>query len=221
VWDALRSPAALRACIDGCDALARQGAEFSLTLRMSLGVLRATPQIRAFLQRAERPSHATLAFRADDARAGGARGRIDIALSTEGIATRVHVQIGASLSGPVAQLPARALHIGVRRIAADFCDELDALLLAQSGRGPNRARRPGSGVRVTPRARVAGPAALGIAGTRAVRRTRDAANAAGGERNDGARGSREHERLPGIRAVTWGLVAVLAAVCYWALRVHH
>lgn len=228
IWEALRSPAMLRACIDGCDAASRHGAEFALTVRMPLGALRATARIRARVQLAEQPTRATLVFHADDARAGAARGRIDVVLEAHGAATHVDMRLGASLSGPVAQLTARALNIGLQQIAADFCNELEALLRAQSGRGANRARPAGSGVRAVPRARAYDPVRPGTARAPAPgvlpARRRDvgqAADAAGYRDREDVRGRRQRATLSGMRTATWGLVAVLAAVCYWALRLRY
>ncbi|WP_144162884.1 CoxG family protein [Paraburkholderia sp. BCC1885] len=151
VWDALQDLALLRASLDNCESFTRlAGGEYALTLTVPLGPLRARYDVRAHVANknaveADAP-HRALNFKARADGVGSLRGQIDVTLrpdesaTSKAPSTRIDYSIWATLTGPLAELPARQIENALHELADDFFTEFCAVVQAKHGQGPNRAR---------------------------------------------------------------------------------
>ncbi|GJH18957.1 carbon monoxide dehydrogenase [Caballeronia novacaledonica] len=148
VREALSDLALLRASLDNCESFTRTpGGEYVLTLTVPLGALRARYEIRAHAAgRTRQAGHAeseitqsddavyarTLSFKARGEGVGSLRGQIAVALNPDddGGATWIEYTVWATVSGPLAGLPARqienALREGADEFFAEFCEVVRA-----------------------------------------------------------------------------------------------
>jgi carbon monoxide dehydrogenase subunit G len=151
VWDALQDIALLRASLDNCESFSRLArGEYALTLTVPLGPLRARYEVRAHVasKNAANPDepHRALNFKARAEGVGSLRGQIDVTLRPDEIgpnkapSTRIDYSVWATLTGPLAELPARQLENALHELADDFFTEFCAVVQAKHGQGPNRAR---------------------------------------------------------------------------------
>jgi carbon monoxide dehydrogenase subunit G len=150
VWDALQDLALLRASLDNCESFTRlAGGEYALTLTVPLGPLRARYEVRAHVasKNATEPDalHRALNFKARAEGVGSMRGQIDVTLRPDETAsgkapsTRIDYSVWATLTGPLAELPARQIENALHELADDFFTEFCAVVQAKHGQGPNRA----------------------------------------------------------------------------------
>ncbi|WP_321801642.1 CoxG family protein [Caballeronia sp. J97] len=165
VREALSDLALLRASLDNCESFTRTpGGEYVVRLIVPLGALRAHYEIRAHAagrtrQTAHAPSETsepedavyarTLSFKARGEGVGSLRGQIAVALNPDddGAATWIEYTVWATVSGPLAGLPARqienALREGADEFFAEFCEVVRAKhgLPSMRAAGESAARR--------------------------------------------------------------------------------
>ena len=153
VWAALQDAALVRASLAHCESFHRLApGEYALTLTVPLGPLRARYEVRAHLSgdaggagEPPRAPQRMLSFRARADGVGSVRGQIDVALRAGdaraggGDGTRIDYSIWATLSGPLADLPARQIENALHELADDFFVEFCATVEAKHGKRPNRA----------------------------------------------------------------------------------
>lgn len=160
VWDALTDTALLRASLENCESFGRlPSGEYTLTLTVPVGPLRARYEVRTHLASLEAATeagsdsaaslHRTLNFKACATGVGSLRGQIDIALAPDNTvqpqsdgspqATRIDYSIWATLTGPLAELPPRQIESALHELADDFFAEFCAVIEAKHGKRPNRA----------------------------------------------------------------------------------
>jgi carbon monoxide dehydrogenase subunit G len=152
VREALGDLALLRASLDNCESFTRTpGGEYVLTLIVPLGALRARYEIRAHAagrtrQAARAPGETTettesddavyartLSFKARGEGVGSLRGQIAVALNPDddGAATWIEYTVWATVSGPLAGLPARQIENALREGADDFFAEFCEVVRAK------------------------------------------------------------------------------------------
>ncbi|MFM0321651.1 CoxG family protein [Caballeronia glebae] len=161
VREALSDIALLRASLDNCESCTRTpGGEYVLTLIVPLGALRARYEIRAHdAGRTRQAAHAagegegdgdesqngayarTLSFKARGEGVGSLRGQIAVALNLDddGAATWIEYTVWATVSGPLAGLPARQIENALREGADDFFAEFCEVVRAKHGLPSMRA----------------------------------------------------------------------------------
>jgi carbon monoxide dehydrogenase subunit G len=155
VREALGDLALVRASLDNCESLVRlAGGEYTLTLTVPLGALRARYMIRAHVAGATRlPRHddpsgdvdaQTLSFKARGEGVGSLRGQIAVALipDANGSSTWIEYTVWATLSGPLAGLPTRQIENALREVADDFFAEFCEVVRAKHGRPSALAPEP-------------------------------------------------------------------------------
>lgn len=155
VREALGDLALVRASIDNCESLIRlAGGEYTLRLTVPLGALRAHYAIRAHVADATRlPRHdgqpgevdaQTLSFKACGEGVGSLRGQIAVALipDANGSSTWIEYTVWATLTGPLAGLPARQIENSLREVADDFFVEFCEVVRAKHGQQPAAAPKP-------------------------------------------------------------------------------
>ncbi|SPB14976.1 carbon monoxide dehydrogenase [Caballeronia novacaledonica] len=157
VREALSDLALLRASLDNCESFTRTpGGEYVLTLIVPLGALRARYEIRAHAAgRTRQAAHAegettgsddavyarTLSFKARGEGVGSLRGQIAVALNPDddGGATWIEYTVWATVSGPLAGLPARQIENALREGADEFFAEFCEVVRAKHGLPSMRA----------------------------------------------------------------------------------
>jgi uncharacterized protein len=152
VRDALGDLTLLRASLDNCESLVQlPGGEYALTMTIPLGALRARYHIRAHTAgRTRQPAHIegspdpanepgvdarTLSFKARGEAVGSLRGQIAVALNSDpnGESTWIEYTVWATVSGPLASLPARQIENSLREVADDFFAEFCEVVRAKHG----------------------------------------------------------------------------------------
>ncbi|WP_175939583.1 SRPBCC domain-containing protein [Caballeronia sp. BCC1704] len=152
VEDALGDLALLRASLDNCESFTRTPAgEYALTLVVPLGALRARYDVRAHPAGRTRQGDAeqdddrayarTLSFKARGEGVGSLRGQIAVALNPGdgGESTWIEYTVWATVSGPLAGLPARQIENALREGADDFFAEFCEVVRAKHGLPSMRA----------------------------------------------------------------------------------
>jgi len=150
VWSALLDAALVRASLAHCESFRRLSpGEYALTLTVPLGPLRARYEVRAHIASdvGEPPQtpRRMLSFRARADGVGSVRGQIDVALRAGDAqangeeSTRIDYSVWATLTGPLAELPARQIENALHELADDFFTEFCAVVEAKHGKRPNRA----------------------------------------------------------------------------------
>ncbi|WP_250471384.1 SRPBCC domain-containing protein [Caballeronia sp. GAFFF1] len=152
VEDALGDLALLRASLDNCESFTRTPAgEYALTLFVPLGALRARYEVRAHPagrtrqgdpeQDDDRAYARTLSFKARGEGVGSLRGQIAVALNPGdgGESTWIDYTVWATVSGPLAGLPARQVENALREGADDFFAEFCEVVRAKHGLPSMRA----------------------------------------------------------------------------------
>ncbi|EKS68624.1 MULTISPECIES: SRPBCC domain-containing protein [Caballeronia] len=157
VREALSDLALLRASLDNCESFTRTpNGEYVLTLIVPLGALRARYEIRAHAAgRTRQAAHEegesdashdgayarTLSFKARGEGVGSLRGQIAVALNPDddGAATWIEYTVWATVSGPLAGLPARQIENALREGADDFFAEFCEVVRAKHGLPSMRA----------------------------------------------------------------------------------
>ncbi|SAK64686.1 carbon monoxide dehydrogenase subunit G [Caballeronia temeraria] len=165
VREALSDLALLRASLDNCESFTRTpGGEYVLTLIVPLGALRARYEIRAHAagrtrQAAHEPDDTiesdnavyarTLSFKARGEGVGSLRGQIAVALNPDddGASTWIEYTVWATVSGPLAGLPARQIENALREGADEFFAEFCEVVRAKHGLPSMRAADESAGRR--------------------------------------------------------------------------
>jgi carbon monoxide dehydrogenase subunit G len=194
VREALGDLALVRASLDNCESLVRlAGGEYTLTLTVPLGALRARYMIRAHVAGATRlPRHddpsgdvdaQTLSFKARGEGVGSLRGQIAVALipDANGSSTWIEYTVWATLSGPLAGLPTRQIENALREVADDFFAEFCEVVRAKHGQPSALAPEPAASRRHVFLRPITMSAAFARPGTPATHKSRAAtADAIGG-----------------------------------------
>ncbi|SAK45450.1 carbon monoxide dehydrogenase subunit G [Caballeronia fortuita] len=162
VREALSDLTLLRASLDNCESFTCTPAgEYVLTLIVPLGALRARYEIRAHAAgRTRQAAHVppddtesadtvyarTLSFKARGEGVGSLRGQIAVALNPDddGAATWIEYTVWATVSGPLAGLPARQIENALREGADDFFAEFCEVVRAKHGLPSMRAAGEGA-----------------------------------------------------------------------------
>jgi uncharacterized protein len=203
VREALGDLALVRASIDNCESLVRlAGGEYTLRLTVPLGALRAHYAIRAHVADATRlPRHdgqsgdvdaQTLSFKARGEGVGSLRGQIAVALipDANGASTWIEYTVWATLTGPLAGLPARQIENSLREVADDFFIEFCEVVRAKHGEPSAVVPKPAVSRRHVFLRPISMSAAFARHGTPAAQKSRAAATA-------DAIGGVLRQRLPG------------------------
>jgi uncharacterized protein len=125
VWAALNDPNVLKRCIDGCEDLARTGADaFHATVRARIGPVSATFEGDVTLSDLDPPNGYTLEVSAKGGAAGFGRGTARVALKEDGDATVLTYVAEGRVGGKLAQIGQRLIDAAARKTADDFFEAL-------------------------------------------------------------------------------------------------
>lgn len=125
VWAALNDPQVLKACIPGCEAVEVVG-PFEKTARVmvKVGPVRARFGGRIVLADVVEAERCAMSFEGSGGAAGMARGQSQVQLSDEstpeGLHTRLHYTVQASVGGKLGQVGGRMIDAAAKQMADQF-----------------------------------------------------------------------------------------------------
>ena len=128
VWRALNDPAALKACIPGCEALERTGEdEWQATLAARVGPVSAKFSGRMRMTDSTPPTGYTLKFEGQGGAAGFANGeaRVTLAPAPQDQTTLTYVA-RAQVGGKLAQIGSRLIDGAAAKLADEFFEKFGA-----------------------------------------------------------------------------------------------
>ncbi|MBL8510319.1 MAG: carbon monoxide dehydrogenase subunit G [Betaproteobacteria bacterium] len=129
VWQALNDPAALKACIAGCEKFERvSDHEFAATVMASIGPVKARFSGKVLLAEVDAPHGYTLNFEGQGGAAGFGKGSARVELVSEGGSTRLTYRAKAQVGGKLAQVGSRLIDGAAKKMADDFFEKFVAQL---------------------------------------------------------------------------------------------
>ena len=148
VWRALNDPAALKACIPGCEALERTGEdEWQATLAARVGPVSAKFSGRMRMTDSTPPTGYTLKFEGQGGAAGFANGeaRVTLAPAPQDQTTLTYVA-RAQVGGKLAQIGSRLIDGAAAKLADEFFEKFGAQFaqVPAAVAPPAPAPRPGA-----------------------------------------------------------------------------
>lgn len=121
VWAALNDPDVLKACVPGCERLARVDAHrFDAVASVRIGPVKATFKANIEQSDLDPPRRCVLKGEGRGGVAGFARGEAEVLLSPEADGTLLSYTAKATLGGKLAQIGQRLIDGAARQIADDF-----------------------------------------------------------------------------------------------------
>jgi hypothetical protein len=121
VWAALNDPDVLKACVPGCERLARIDAHrFDATASLRIGPVKATFKANIEQSDLDPPRRCVLKGEGRGGVAGFARGEAEVLLAPEEGGTLLCYNAKATLGGKLAQIGQRLIDGAARQIADDF-----------------------------------------------------------------------------------------------------
>ncbi len=121
VWAALNDPEVLKACVPGCQALTKTGADhFDATATLKIGPVKATFKAGITLTDTDPPRRCILKGEGQGGVAGFARGEAEVLLAPDGDGTMLTYTAKATVGGKLAQIGQRLIDGAARQIADDF-----------------------------------------------------------------------------------------------------
>jgi uncharacterized protein len=149
VWQALNDPAALKACIPGCESLERTGDdEWQATLTARVGPVSAKFNGKMRMTDSTPPTGYTLKFDGQGGVAGFANGeaRVTLAPAAENQTTLTYLA-RAQVGGKLAQIGSRLVDGAAAKLADDFFEKFGAQfapVAAQGGAATPTVEMPGA-----------------------------------------------------------------------------
>jgi carbon monoxide dehydrogenase subunit G len=148
VWQALNDPAALKACIPGCESLERTGEdEWQATLAARVGPVSAKFSGRMRMTDSTPPTGYTLKFEGQGGAAGFANGeaRVTLAPAPQDQTTLTYVA-KAQVGGKLAQIGSRLIDGAAAKLADDFFEKFGAQFAPAPAEGlqPTPVPQPGA-----------------------------------------------------------------------------
>lgn len=141
VWAALNDPDVLKACVPGCERLARVDAHrFDAVASLRIGPVKATFKANIEQSDLDPPRRCILKGEGRGGVAGFARGEAEVLLAAEGSDTVLSYSARATLGGKLAQIGQRLIDGAARQIADDFFSRFAAQIKAH----PSPVAKPAS-----------------------------------------------------------------------------
>ncbi len=120
-WEALNSPAMLRACIPGCESIVQSAAgRFEVVQQLDIAGHRTRFTSTLILEDANPPHSYVLRFEGNGGSAGFGTGRALVALQPAGDGTSLQYQASAQVGGAIAQMGAGLADQAARGLIEDF-----------------------------------------------------------------------------------------------------
>lgn len=133
VWAALNDPDVLKACVPGCERLARLDAHrFDAIASLRIGPVKATFKANIEQSDLDPPRRCILKGEGRGGVAGFARGEAEVLLAPENGGTMLSYNARATLGGKLAQIGQRLIDGAARQIADDFFARFAAQIKASA-----------------------------------------------------------------------------------------
>lgn len=121
VWAAINDPDILKACIPGCQEMAKTDpAHFEAAVTLKIGPVKATFRGKVALEDLDPPRRCVLKGEGQGGAAGFARGEAEVVLAPENDATVLSYTAKATVGGKLAQIGQRLIDGAARQIADAF-----------------------------------------------------------------------------------------------------
>jgi uncharacterized protein len=121
-WNALNDPEVLKACVPGCESIARvNDNEYQVHMTARVGPVSARFRGRLSIFDVNAPNSYSLAFEGQGGAAGFAKGAAQVKLSPEGNdQTRLAYDVKANVGGKLAQIGSRLVDAAAKKVADEF-----------------------------------------------------------------------------------------------------
>ena len=121
-WKALNDPEVLKACVPGCESIARvNDNEYQVQMTARVGPVSAKFRGRLSIFDVNAPNSYSLAFEGQGGAAGFAKGAAQVKLSPEGNdQTRLAYEVKANVGGKLAQIGSRLVDAAAKKVADEF-----------------------------------------------------------------------------------------------------
>jgi carbon monoxide dehydrogenase subunit G len=120
-WQALNDPEVLKACVPGCESIARvNDNEYQVQMTARVGPVSAKFRGRLSLFDIKPPQSYSLAFEGQGGAAGFAKGAAQVKLSPEGNQTKLAYDVKANVGGKLAQIGSRLIDAAAKKVADEF-----------------------------------------------------------------------------------------------------
>jgi uncharacterized protein len=134
-WAALNDPDSLKACIAGCESLERTGEDaYMAVVALKVGPVSARFKGNLQMTNVQAPNSYTINFDGQGGVAGFGKGSADVALTAEGVQTRLKYNARAQVGGKMAQIGSRLIDATAAKITDDFFKAFEAHV--QAGNAP-------------------------------------------------------------------------------------
>ncbi len=142
VWAGLNDPAVLKACIPGCEEIAKnRDTEFVATAVLKIGPVKARFKGKVSLSELEPPSRCVLTAEGQGGMAGFAKGTAEVVLTPAAGGTVLAYTARASVGGKLAQIGQRLIDGAARQISDDFFGRFAEHLSAAGPLAPDLGAR--------------------------------------------------------------------------------
>ncbi|WP_299839413.1 carbon monoxide dehydrogenase subunit G [uncultured Paracoccus sp.] len=129
VWQALNSADALKACIPGCEELAKTSdTGFTATVVQKIGPVKARFNGEVQLENINAPESYTIRGEGKGGVAGFAKGGADVHLADDGGETVLTYKVNAQIGGKLAALGSRLIESTSKKLAAKFFENFQTYL---------------------------------------------------------------------------------------------
>jgi len=120
-WTALNDPEVLKACVPGCESIARvNDNEYQVQMTARVGPVSAKFRGRLSLFDIKPPQSYSLAFEGQGGAAGFAKGAAQVKLFPQGNQTRLAYDVKANVGGKLAQIGSRLVDAAAKKVADEF-----------------------------------------------------------------------------------------------------
>ncbi|MEK9776106.1 MAG: carbon monoxide dehydrogenase subunit G [Quisquiliibacterium sp.] len=130
-WDALNDLEILRRAIPGCETISPDGENnFQVVVAAAVGPVKARFRSKLQLQDIDAPNSYTMQFDGQGGAAGFGKGTAKVRLEPgEPGLTVLHYQVTAQVGGKLAQVGSRLVDMAAQKMARDFFEKFDLVLL--------------------------------------------------------------------------------------------
>jgi len=131
VWAGLNDPEILKACIPGCEEIAKTSpTDFLATATLKIGPVKARFKGKVALSELDPPKRCVLSGEGQGGMAGFAKGKAEVLLALDGSGTSLTYTAHANVGGKLAQIGQRLIDGAAKQIADDFFGRFAAVLSA-------------------------------------------------------------------------------------------
>ena len=129
IWESLNNPEVLKKCINGCEEfIEKDKNNFLLKIKVKIGPINATFQGSLVLKNIKPPHNYTIEGIGNAGQLGGAKGKVNIALTEKNKLTYLNYEANTSINGKIAQLGSRLIDGTVKKNTNMFFENFNRFL---------------------------------------------------------------------------------------------